>query len=212
MKKFLFFALIHFSLCLSQATTSFALPLLYSAAGAIHDKQQQALPISGWVLFDDQLRDWNTGAPVTLHNYLGISNYRYAITDYQLSVGGNTFSGKQGSLYMPLGQAIFNQWDTGDLMWFLEGAAATWSQWTGEHFFFFNADGTAKDPSQYCNLADLIQLCAFDYMFNDPILPSYDPSFNLWLTRQAVAPIPEPSTLVLFGASLLGLLALRRKS
>lgn len=213
MEKIFFVTLFCLGFCLSLATTTFAMPLLYSAAGTIHDKQQQALPISGWVLFDDQLRDWTSGDPVSLIDPVSYQ-YWYSIAGYQLSVGGHTFSGMQGSLYLEYvaWPTPNDLWGPTEVMWFLEDGVGAWGQWTGEDFFFFDADGTANDHSQYDKLAPLIQLSQFCYMFDDPILPSYDPSFSLWLTRQTAAPVPEPSTLVLFGASLLGLLALRRKS
>jgi len=213
--RFLLLSAVCLCFYFSLSKSCLALPVHYSASGTIIDNNQQLLTISGWVDFDDQLRSWDgggAGQPVASLDSIGQN--QFYITGYSIKVGEHVFSGSSGHLYMEfmLDQSS-NEWIFGDTMWFLEDGTGPWDEWIGELFNFFNPDNTAQlFPSQYFDLANKIQLVAFDYNFNDSILPSYSPDFNLWLTKQDPAHTPEPSTFVLVGASLLGLFAFRRFS
>lgn len=212
--KYLIVSTVCLGLFLLVSTVCVAMPVHYAAVGSIMDKEQQQLTISGWVNFDDQLRDWHgEGAgvpPVSSLDYLGQN--QFYIIDYSLKVGSHFFSGMSGHLYMEfIMDQTLNDWTFGDSMWFLEDGLGPWDEWGGELFHFYNPDGTEQNhTSQYFNLANKIQLVSFDYNFNDPILPTYSSDFNLWLTRQDPTPVPEPSTLAFVAASLLGLFAFRR--
>ena len=63
----------------------------------------------------------------------------------------------------------------------------------------------------YSNLPDILHLVARMYLGDDPILPSYDSLFNVWLVRQNISvSVPEPNTLVFLGIGILGLVLYRR--
>lgn len=99
-------------------------------------------------------------------------------------------------------------------MWTLEGGESNsqWPTWSGDGFIFCNPDGTPPDPSEYCSLADVINLVEITNIEGDPILSEEPhPPFDLWLVKNnTTAPAPEPTAIVLFGAGLLGM-ALKRK-
>lgn len=196
--------------CLVHPALIMASPVYYAAYGSVVDKQGRTLPIDGGVYIDDQLREWagnEPGQPTEVHDQLGLSIYQYSITGYSLNVGEYAFAGASGMMYMPLFRyPTLNDWGTGDLMWFLEqgNAASQWTEWVGEDFSFYNADGTAQEISRYATLAETINFAQMLYLPNDPILPD-GPPFSLWLVKaDDSAPAPEPSTMVLLLASLAG--------
>lgn len=206
---------IVFSLILLVLVSGIALPYFYSAHGSVVDDQQNIRPISGGMYIDDQFRDWIPGDAVALpmgSRYpedIGIRNYRYNISDFSLTVGNSVFSGSTGNFYLPIYRSpTLDDWGLGDTMWFLDGIGGY-----GEIFAFYNQDGSPQDPSQYTRLADLIELKDLLGNSNNPALPNWDSwrEFDVWLERENPAPVPEPATVVLLGASLLGMIGYRKR-
>jgi len=196
-----------FAVCLcfffSFPTKCIALPVHYTATGSAIDNDGSTLSISGWMDFDDQIRHWNSGQTVQANEYISTGSYGYYITEFSLRVGNNVFFGTSGALYFELHREYptLDAGIIGDLQWTLDGLGA-WTSWHHQLFYFFNADGSTQDS--YLNLASLIHL--------PHTADSYPELFSpeMWLSRQDPALVPEPSTLVLVGASLFGLLVFRR--
>ncbi len=212
--KYLFLAVVLG--CLISPAFVTATPIGYTASGSVDDAQGLLLPISGEMTIDNQLRGWTTGQPTQLQ---GSGQYFYDMPGYSLTIGPYSFSGPRGELYMEFLQtdSPADDLDFGDFMWFLEDGDenSQWDSWGGEVFTFCNADGSPQLlPSQYGSLADIIRLEGLAYLPNypDPIFGDFPSGFNLLLVRKNdSAPVPEPATMTLLGASALGMFLHRRR-
>jgi hypothetical protein len=209
MKRIPYIALVLIISCIFVPSVCIAVPLYYMAEGTVTDNQENILPISGFMYIDDQLMSWEEGEGLIIEipdNEDWSDQTQYYITDFSLMVDDFSFSGNYGQFYLELfKQPNSDELTTGDLMWFLYGDDnSQWDKWIGEHFLFFNDDGTI---AEYGNLAELIQLVNLEYNYNDSILSDSPSQFNLMLVRQDLVPIPEPSKAVIFGLFIIVMIA-----
>lgn len=201
----------------SQGTAIILEPASYMAIGSIDDQHGNTLLITGEMHIGNNLYEWTTGKtihhPSEIPGYdgYGINEYGLDIPSFSLDVGGYNFYGS-GFFYMTLYRCPDEQsaLEFGHTEWYLHGSEdSQWPVWSDS----FSTARPFDIEDEFFVLADMISFTFIDFWGWDcPILgPRHQQTnFNLTLTRYDHASVPEPSTAILFGASLVGLIAYKR--
>jgi hypothetical protein len=176
-----------------MASPASALPVYFSGGGTFYDNSLQAsVQVSASMTVNDVLMR-SPGQPITLApgEILPGGQYFFEITDFSLSVTGQNrqLSARSGTLN-------FNGMN--DTVW-----DASWSAGNDVQLTAFNWNAldilgipVSRTLTQYAVLAPSIELFAVLFDFSNPVTKIS--------MHQAAAPVPEPTTITLFGLGLLG--------
>ena len=197
----LLFVIAPFSSC-------FAVPLFYSVSGkAFVADDLDEYDVLGELYLDDSVEFEDYG--------YGNGSFRYSIPSFSISIGPYAFSGSGvffSHHYADNDNAFTCPHDGSQLV-----GEGDWLTWNFLHYGtdFFNENGEAYDKG-----ADDSDFLNVPYRIFSPELPACSYSSNLYFDyleiarnegKANTAPVPEPSTLMLFGFGTIALIAKRRK-
>ena len=200
MKKFL----VLFSLLLVAGLPNMgsATPVTYSVSGSLWSEDEHAWKdglLSGHVEIDDEVIVADSGMIYAFH-----------VLGYEIFAEGNLITGDVGMLHL---ENIHNTIERGLSDWVL-GPYTGGGQYDFQGFFidFKNEDGTPYDtnnPESWQTLAPLITLsCGELFYWEGGQWPSRT---GARLTLNKMSPVPEPSTMILLSAGIVGLAAFRKR-
>ncbi len=199
---------------------SYATPVLYYGEGTMtanSDGIERNIYAS--MVFEDQLQSWEGGGSgdnivITPGAPLPSEQYQFHISYFSLFIEGvGIFAGDSGSIYAEADNP--EQLPPGPNLFFLEwnlNCDSSEGFWEDHYMGFYHEDGTEFMAGTYTSpdYGQLAPIIDFTGTYN--YYGGQEQSLgDMNLVMHSVAPIPEPTTLLLFGTGLAALVTSKRR-